>query len=84
MQPLLCLPALLVRERAPVSAPVAIFARRHSAGSSRYAMQDRPIERRVDDFVVRHDPLLFNTVTLADRARNVAFDRCGILNEIAA
>ena len=84
MQSRRSLPARLVCKRAPVSASVTVFARRYPAGASRYAMQDRPVERCVDDFVVRHDPLLFNTPTLADRARHVAFDRRGLLNEIAA
>ena len=60
-------PGLVISQRVPVRAASLVLARGHSAGSGRNAVQDRPVERRVDDLVVGHEPLLFNIPNLSAR-----------------
>ena len=67
MQPQLGLPGLVISQRVPVRAASLVLLARGSAGSGRNAVQDRPVERRVDDLVVGHEPLLFNTPNLIAR-----------------
>ena len=67
MKPQLGFPGLVVSQRVPVRATNVVLSTRGSAGSGRNAMQDRPIERRVDDLVVGHEPLLFNIPNLSAR-----------------
>lgn len=83
MQPDGGLPGLVISPRGPVRAACLVLARRHPAGPGRYAMQDRPVERRVDDLVVGHEPLLFNTPNLSQTDVHVTFDREPILNGTA-
>ena len=60
-------PGLVISQRVPVRATGLVLSRRHPTGSSRNAVQDRPVERRVDDLVVGHEPLLFNIPNLSAR-----------------
>lgn len=57
------------------------------AGPGRDPMQDRPVQRLVDDLVFGGHgvpPLVFNADLLADQLRRVAFDRNLVLNGKAA
>lgn len=76
LRPLIC------SQPCPVGA--ARLSRRHGAGSSSHAMQDRPIERLINNLMVGHPGPLLNTTNLTDRVREVAFDRIAVLNGNAA
>ena len=60
-------PGLIIGPRVPVRVTRLVFTRRHPAGPGRNAVQDRPVERRVDDLVVGHEPLPFNIPNLNAR-----------------
>lgn len=75
---------LRLRLSRPLRCAVVVDARRCSAGPSRHAVQDRSVERRVDDVAVGHVRPLFNTPNIAEAGRNVSFDRQQILNGKAA
>lgn len=68
----------------PFSGSGAVGSGCGSAGSSRNAVKDRSVERRIDDVVVGHVCPLLNEPNVAQTAREVAFDRHLILNEQAA
>lgn len=69
MQPRPGFRPLVFGQGQPVRRAPRVLPGRRPASTGCHAMQDRPVERRVDDFVVRHDPLLFNTpnLTVGDR-----------------
>ena len=76
---------LVLSHPGPIGA--AGFARRHSAGARRDAVQDRPIQGLVDHLVLGGHgvaPLFSNAVVLADQLRRVAFERTSLLNGTAA
>lgn len=65
----------------------ARLPRRNSAGTSRNAVKDRPIQGLVDDLVCGghgRQSLFSNAVVLADQLRRVAFERTSLLNGNAA
>lgn len=67
MKAQLGLPGLVIGPCAPVRLALNVFPGRHPAGTGSDAVQDRPVERRVDDFVVGHEPLPFNIPNLNAR-----------------
>lgn len=81
MQPRPGLRMLFPRQRIPMRGARPVFPSRHTASPGRPSMQDRPIERRVDDLVVGHScPLFLNTLTLSQPDVHVTFDRSRVLN----
>lgn len=67
MQPLDTLPALVGLMGAPVRCPAAVLPGRNPASPGGHRMQDRAVQRRVDDVVVGHEPLLLNIPNLIAR-----------------
>lgn len=64
MQALGSFDTLVICQTGPVRASRPVFACSHPTGPGRHSVQDRSVERRVDDLVVGHVPLLFNTPNL--------------------